>query len=162
MDLIQKANKLGYNHYMEDKLIEYSTAKLAKEKGFNVECKYGYTRLKELMTIDRSQESFFEGASRNYRNSELESYNKSYLECNDDEYVCIYTAPAQSLLQKFIRETRGVHIEIHRNASGYYWSMCKADGGTDLGWSDKSNKPNNFDTYEEALEKGLQEALKLI
>lgn len=143
---------------MEEQLVSFETAKLAREKGFNVECRYGYTRLKELMTIDRSQESFFEGASRNYRNSELESYNKSYLECNDDEYVCIYTALAQSLLQKFIRETRGVHIEIHRNASGYYWSMCKADGGTDLGWSDISG-PNDggvWDSFEDALENALQ------
>ncbi len=64
----------------------------------------------------------------------------------------------QSLLQKFIRETRSVHIEIHRNASGYYWSMCKADGGTDLGWSDISG-PNDsgvWDSFEGALENALQ------
>ena len=143
---------------MKEGLVNFETAKLAKEKGFNVGCEYGYTRLKELMTIDRSEASYFAGASIDYRNSELESYNKPYLECNDDEYVCIYTASTQSLLQKFIRETRGVHIEIHRNASGYYWSMCKADGGTDLGWSDISG-PNDggvWDSFEGALENALQ------
>ena len=103
---------------MTDTIVSFKTAKLAKEKGFNVECEYGYTRLKELMTIDRSQESFFEGASRNYRNSELESYNKSYLECNDDEYVCIYTAPTQSLLQKWLREVHNIRVYPTQKIAG--------------------------------------------
>lgn len=70
----------------------------------------------------------------------------------------IFLKPTQSLLQKFIRETRGVHIEIHRNASGYYWSMCMSDGGTDLGWSDSSgpNLGGVWDSFEDALENALK------
>ena len=146
---------------MNEQLISFETAKLAKEKGFNVECKYGYTRLKELMTIDRSQESFFEGASRNYRNSELESYNKSYLECNDDEYVCIYTAPAQSLLAKWLREEHHLIVivayQYEYDSTPYSYWIYKENNSLPLNqWI------NDLKTYEEALEAGLQEALKLI
>ena len=51
--------------------------------------------------------------------------------------------------------------DIHRNYNGWYYEAF-----TQL---TKKNKPvlmisshENFDTYEEALEKGLQEALELI
>lgn len=75
-------------------------------------------------------------------------------------------APTQSLLQRWIRETRGVHIAIHRNACGYYWSMCKSSNGTDLGWMDfmKYPGPNEggvWDTYEESLEHALKTQLSL-
>jgi len=69
-----------------------------------------------------------------------------------------YARPTQSLLQRWIREKRGVHIEIERNASGYYWGMCRSDGGTNLGWSDMKG-PNDgavWDSFEEALEAALQ------
>ena len=70
-----------------------------------------------------------------------------------------------SIVQRFIRETRGVHIEIMRNASGYYWGMCMEDGGTNLGWSDRSG-PNDggvWDTFDGALQHAcmIQLAYKL-
>lgn len=57
-----------------------------------------------------------------------------------------------------------LHIEIYRNACGYGYAIVKADSGT---WMEDDNfkGPNdggNWDTYEEALEAGIQEALKLI
>ena len=119
---------------MEEQLVSFKTAKLAKEKGFNEGSYHLYT----------------------YPNNELKSFQA--LNYNAEQDGLQYEAPTQSLLQKFIRETRGVHIEIHRNASGYYWSMCKADGGTDLGWSDISG-PNDggvWNSFEGALENALQ------
>ena len=79
-------------------------------------------------------------------------------EVTSSSFSNVFLAPTQSLLQKFIREKRGVHIEIHRNASGYYWSMCRADGGTDLGWSDHTgpNYGGVWDSFEDALENALQ------
>ena len=117
---------------MEEQLITFETAKLAKEKGFNWKVSLHY---------ESNGNRFFDKVECNFNNVEL---------------IC--SAPTQSLLQKFIRETRDVHIEIHRNASGYYWSMCKADGGTNLGWSDISG-PNDsgvWDSFEGALENALQ------
>ena len=73
-----------------------------------------------------------------------------------------YPKPEQDLLKKLIREKRGVHIMINRNASGFFWEMMN-DGGTDLGYSDHTG-PNDsgvWDRYEEALEDALQVQLTL-
>lgn len=117
-------------------LISFETAKLAKEKGFNEPCLECYVERGTLYNNNRERIKFT---------------NKQLLTTN-----C--SAPIQSMLQKFIREKRGVHIEIHRNASGYYWSMCKEDGGTDLGWSDDTgpNLGGVWDSFEGALENALQ------
>ena len=125
---------------MKEQLITFDTAKLAKEKGFNYPTLYSYGAEEELSDMDGE---YFEE-----RNFNL---------LKESEYWNVST-PTQSLLQKFIRENRRVHIEIHRNASGYYWSMCMEDGGTDLGWSNISG-PNDggvWDSFEDALENALQ------
>lgn len=143
---------------MEEQKISIETAKLAKEKGLQIGCKKSYCEYHSSYEYDGDKthpESYEKGDVKledfftvnNYENLDL-----------SNEHFTIYEAPTQSLLQKFIRETRGVHIEIHRNASGYYWSMCKADGGTDLGWSDHTgpNLGGVWDSYEGALENALQ------
>tara|TARA_R110000796_G_scaffold118353_4_gene231976 strand:- start:1261 stop:1728 length:468 start_codon:yes stop_codon:yes gene_type:complete len=115
----------------KDELITFETARLAKEKGFDWECRFLY----------HSELNWEEGKGVDYNWNSFDSFS----------------APTQTLLQRFIRETRGVHIEIHRNASGYYWGMCKSNGGTDLGWSDQSG-PNHsgvWDSNEEALENAM-------
>lgn len=74
------------------------------------------------------------------------------------------SVPPQSVAQKWLHETKNLHIEIYRNACGYGYAIVKANNGT---WmeDDDSKGPNDggkWDTYEEALEAGLQEALELI
>lgn len=74
------------------------------------------------------------------------------------------SVPPQSVAQKWLRETKNLHIEIYRNACGYGYIIVKANNGT---WmeDDDAKGPNdggNWDTYEEALEAGLVESLKLI
>ena len=73
------------------------------------------------------------------------------------------SGPTQTAQQKYIREKRGVHIEIHRGASGYYWSMCRSDSGTNLGWSGYSgpNKKGAWNEFEDALENAIQTQLSL-
>jgi len=151
---------------MQDELIGFEVAKLAKEKGFNEECISGYRKKKDLMTIDRSEESYFAGASRKFKNSELESYNKDF----HDDWVVIYTAPTQSLLQKWLREVHKIYIEI-RNYQEYkkdnyahtlnftYDSNYNDDSGNKIG---QIISRKYYDYYELALEAGLLDALKLI
>lgn len=72
--------------------------------------------------------------------------------------------PTQSIVQKWLRGTKNLHICIYRNASGYGYDICRADNGTHI-INDLSNGPNDggqWDTYEEALEAGIQKALKLM
>ena len=123
---------------MKDKLIEYSTAKLAKEKGFVVE-KYPYYTSPDSIIMH------------------------SITKC----LIPHYYAATQSLLQKWLRDREENIIivipmrDFHRNYNGWYYEVF-----TQLTKKDKPvliiSSDENFDTYEEALEKGLQEALKLI
>mgnify|MGYP001404398851 CR=1 FL=1 len=64
------------------------------------------------------------------------------------------------LLQKWIRDTHNIHIEIYANAGGWGWILTKCAGS---GSTIKDIEDYNFfDTYEEALEDGLIKALNLI
>ena len=148
---------------MEEQLVSSETAKLAKEKGFNEPTK-GF----------------------------VEPYHHDVLEFIDDICIYIYSgyypqkdyhkildngwflAPTQSLLQKWIREKHDIHIELRLNMTdctlnNYFVVLkkiglkSKTEGGT-LTW--KSDVLKDYDSfmnsYEDALEIGLQEALKLI
>ena len=73
-------------------------------------------------------------------------------------------------IQKWLREIHKIDITIFSNASGYHWELNKSfhkdwfSGGTHIS-DDDLKGPNNgggWNTYEEALEQGLIEALKLI
>lgn len=75
-----------------------------------------------------------------------------------------YQYPTQSDAQKWLRETKNMHISIVRNACGYGYDICKADDGTFIaaGIFDGPNDGGQWDTYEEALEAGIQKALKIM
>ena len=117
----------------------YEVCKLAQEKGFNVQTFdwYDYTG----------------------------NYNKGFVP--HKLYECPrykeYYAPTQSLLQRWLREKKNIHIEIIATASGYYWCVNKTNG-TSITDSDVLNRGNNeggcFDTYELALEDALKYALE--
>lgn len=72
--------------------------------------------------------------------------------------------PPQSVAQKWLREIKNLHIEIYRSACGYGYVIVKANNGTWMEDDDVKgpNDGGNWDTYEEALEAGIFEALKLI
>lgn len=122
---------------MEEQLVSFEIAKLAKEKGFRYWCQKRYSYREE-------------------KYGELEnSPFKSVLVKPDPKQIF---APTQSILQKFIRENRGVHIEINRNASGWFWSMSKENGGTDLGCMESSEiktdceSSGTWSSFEKCLE----------
>lgn len=123
---------------MTEEFVTLETAKLLKEKGFNEYCK-------NVIDIDNILRVTL------YRtNSNLPK------QC--------FSLPTQSLAQRWLRETKNLHIEIYRSAVGYGYAIVKADNGT---WQedDDSRGTNDgglWDTYEEALEAGIQEVLKLI
>lgn len=132
---------------MQEELISFDTAKLAKEKGLisGLKCTHiyciGYNVIPEDKTL----------LSHDYIRSSVE--NQFHLAL----------APTQSLLQKWLREIYNIHIIVYimENSDGsiYYDFGLKQV----VNWlTNKSSKPREFLTYEEALEIGLQEALKLV
>ena len=121
---------------MEEQLITFETAKLAKEKGFNVPCVKIY-------------------------NTEGELWNAYYSTMKNDNVnpgaKC--TAPTQSLLQKWLREVHKISIKVD---DFYTDSKLRFDFSVSELGSQDDNPQGVFESYEEALEEGLLEALKLI
>lgn len=132
---------------MQEKLITFETAKIAKEGGITEE-------------VLRSCECFYDEEGISYKSDiyseEIRHNAYSYKNIG----YCL--APTQSLLHKWLREKHNliIIIDILPALAGpfkYTIKSLKIDYlGKSLGLS------INFYTYEQVLEKGLQEALKLI
>lgn len=134
---------------MKEQRITFETAKLAKEKGFKEYTFYryvlGYNSIKE----DKELKPWFKEDSM---------YLLRGVD-NSQPHLCV--APTQSLLQKWLREKFHIYCRVATNSLTCHFPMNEiADvDGTQM----KGPSPLViYKTYEEALEIGLQEALKLI
>ena len=131
---------------MKDQLIDFKTAVLAKDKGFNSSF-YG-------RTINQNRWYFKEGVQCYWEwDSELES-EEDFEEDTKD----LIPHPTQSLLQKWLREEYNLTVFIvpSPSPSGMMFTYQT------YGKLNPFEESNWFETYEQALEKGLQEALKII
>lgn len=147
---------------MQDTLITYETAKLAKEKGFNLETLHYYYK-NELVEPYLENGSSTDVEFRVDLEDLYDYHNKPYL-----KERC--SAPTQSLLQKWLREKHKLSVCVDfREVEGpkidginsvYYDVNIYYLMGGDA-WK-KIKIKECSDDYEEALEVGLQEALKLI
>jgi len=118
---------------MKEKLIKYDTARLIKELGFNEE------------TI-----ALYDSKGIVIRNP---GYTKN------EELIRNYaSAPTQSFLQKWLRENHNIHLCVQNKLSPSNTNMFYLYKHA----NQKLNWDNYFATYEEALEKGLLTALKMI
>jgi hypothetical protein len=133
---------------MNDQLVSFETAKLAKEKGFDEEVICIFNPIKKNRIYLRKNVIYKGGIKVNLGTT---------IGCS-----------TQSLLQRWLREKHNIHVSSECNFSGWFWNIEKTDG-TYIKLFDlfvdghKANTENgHYKTYEEALEIGLQEALKLI
>ena len=144
---------------MTEQIINNSTAKLAKEVGFNIPSyKYYLTK------------SYTKGVEGELTIGELRTRGAEVdmILIRDDNYAY---APTQSLLQKWIREVHNIHINIttinlYRGDTVKFggYRVYIASNIPTIEYEINSDKYYNdaFDTYEEALEDGLFETLKII
>lgn len=133
---------------MKEQLISLKTAKLAKKQGFRERCHY----------------FFNEGSGWKVQEDYMLRQDK------------IIEAPSQSFLQKWLREEKDILVEVtfsnrlsrklyeaaHEKPSlnfswKIYTSIKDSEHIFNEFWSD-----GTFETYEEALEEGLQKALKMV
>ena len=144
---------------MKDTRITFETAKLAKEKGFNERVHYFY-KVKsendiELYGCTIKQLVGFKGHFPIYH--KVRDYHTNKEKLNAKLYRC--SAPTQSLLAKWLREEYNIIVLVdYEGIDGYYYKFYSYKEGNKN--YDASYK--NYNTYEEALEAGLQVALKLI
>ena len=129
---------------MQEQLITFDTAKLAKENGLNIEGhKYYYDSANSIL----------------HHSVKMEMHNEL-------GHILVIE---QSLLQKWLREEYEIYIYIEPKTTvtmtPKYIRCCSAWVQFDNGKLINSHRVDGLkvnSTYEEALEKGLQEALKLI
>lgn len=126
---------------MTDSIVSYETAKLAKEKNFNW-----------LVSDDKFYNSF----------GDIEYTYQGYTEGVDSRGRI--AAPTQSLLQKWLREIQRNVITIEVYNDGDEWEQTeytvRISEFKHFSTHD-SFVQDGFVSYEDALEEGLKQALKM-
>ena len=124
---------------MKERLIEFETAKLAKEKGFDIPVRGRFAFVLSL-------EKFV-----------------SYSHYGEEHYFndkCLWQ-PSQSLLQQWLRKNHNIDITIHRSFSmdnSYHYCIIN-NGNYD---EELQQEVTPHRTFENALELALISALNLI
>ena len=161
---------------MEEQLISFKTAKLAKEKDFNILQHSYYFEDGEFKENSLKGTNGYYGEEYEFNLSEFnENWNDKWLTkktgdrcfgCSKQKgYLETFSAPTQSLLQKWLREVHNIEIYVHKfkpngaYPKGYY---CVSRPLIHYSNEMKDWIFTNFKTYEEASEIGLQEGLKLL
>ena len=129
---------------IEESYVSFETARMLKEARFDVPCFNQYTDRGTVWHCDCP-----------------ENFNISQ---------CATSCPTQALAARWLREVHGIHV----SSNIFMDSANDADGKTVDEWTfwsfdlfDNSGRiieerDDRYDSYEEALEAGLQEAVKLI
>ena len=126
---------------MRARLIYFNTAKLAKDRGFDIKC-YNWYRDTDEKLYGR------DGKSGGLIPPVSQGINR-------------YLAPTQALLQKWLREEHHIHVNADiDHTMMWIWSICPLDPSSDLTKTIVSKEV--FNSYEEALEQGLRKTLQQI
>lgn len=130
---------------MKEELIKYNTAKLADEKGFRFGCKY-------VINEDNEVNSSLEYTGNPYFTHE------ETIKATDNTEVPHYLCPTQSLLQKWLRDNYNILVYCFPYDNGWYYQITTFYDDDCI----TQFNEGTIQTYEEALEHGLYESLKLI
>ena len=147
---------------MEERLISKETAVLAKEKGFDVEVR-SYFDFKKFG--DKSVEFYGKLDANN-----LMIWNVELAKNIPANYI---SAPSQALLQKWLREKHNLYIcisaEFYKTGINHTLQiLCYNPNLSESDYYDNDKCTGmygdnaEFNTYEEALEFGLQKALTFV
>lgn len=119
----------------KEDFVSLEMAKILKDKGFNVPCLCQYT---DKGTI--------------WRCFDPENFNA---------YETCYSCPTLYEVQKWIRDTMYIHIEIEYMYGDYWlYDLLRIPNHDLIGLSDRNIV--KYENYEEALRAGILETLKLI
>lgn len=162
---------------MKEELVSFKISKLAKEVGFNEPCREAYGINEDVKDVHYMWRRFYT-TNQDIDSTEIET-RKIRKELFPDEiyepdFVC--TAPTQSLLQRWIREKHDINVlvsfdTIDDSETAYIWNIIEyIEEGKDRKkdtWDfynriDSFDKMMWYDTYEQALEAGLEKSLNII
>lgn len=154
---------------MIEQIISFETAKLAKEKGFNINTLYYYGNTQK--EYDRDLKVYQERLGKMGEEECKRYFNKNYpLWCAgtlNDGTIHGYAKgiserimfPTQAVLQKWLREKHDIEAFVTPTPNTYYAHVFLR---TQIGFSAKLNCKGKFSSFEEALEMVLVKALELI
>jgi hypothetical protein len=138
--------------------VEYETAELAAEKGFDKPTIGWYWIDKKSEYCNKSMEHPFTG-----------------LNWNRERFPKRVSAPTKTQLKKWLREVHNIDVDIHRDIEIHYQDETRWCGKVSNFNNIKEVKLpiamikhpehyhlNDFKSYEEAMEAGLKRALKII
>lgn len=134
---------------MKEQLVSLEVARLLKEKGFDIPCRFCYGAVSDSLW------NLLEERRGTWCETDIEfDWNDCKVSMIDNSI----SAPTQSLAQKWLREEKNIIVIADYNCVGY--AVWNYEIFTDKHYFIMSEKA--FDTYEKALEAGLIETLKLI
>lgn len=145
---------------MKEQLVSFESAKLAKEKGFkSIGSRYIYNTVPNM--------GFKLGIP--YKVTEQSKHFSTFVNFQENSFDDCYEAPTQSLLQKWLREEHKLFISITTFTVKYTtYTIYKLKDIVDIIYfnarniNDEKSRSDHYDTYEDALEDALINALKLI
>lgn len=127
---------------IEEQFVSFDTAKMLKEAGFNVPCRGVYV-------TDRT--GYYE--FREYDNKQT---TDDLCRNAVDGFQYEYLAPTQALAARWLREAHNIDVMVDVYNSDYY--VCNVYKNKHL----MIIRNIVTSSFEEALEEGLREAIKLI
>lgn len=122
---------------IEESYVSFDTARMLKEAGFEANLKTRYVE------EEKDEWAFWESGTKR------SDYN--YF---DDTIAC----PTQALAARWLREVHNIFIQLNPTFDGWLLDLFDLKKHQYI----LTNKNANADSYEQALEDGLQEAIKLI
>jgi len=130
-------------------LIQFKTAKLAQEKGFDTPCENVYVEtLEHTLEMGRGGDCTFPAQeSRVLKNGKFDEWD--IIHCQ---------APSQSVLADWLRKENNIDVFIDSvgGKNGYFYVLQDILTGNQIKTGDKYN------TFENSFEEGLFEALSLV
>lgn len=132
---------------IEEQYVSRDTARMLKEAGFDCNCRKWYEQKEDKIT-------------------EWEADASCNWNLNKNDFSC----PTQALAARWLREAHNIHVviteEAYVNGINYLWQVLIYNPTSPDCWDDKSTgmygDNGEYKTYEEALEAGLREAIKLL
>ena len=156
---------------MKEQLITFETAKLAKEKGFNEPVLYHYLD-------DEGEGTFILTPNESHFSTEVKmirgvidvgetnnvTTTENLYDIFNEEIEWYISVPTQSLLQKWLRQIHNINVYpiLSYTNNQKYTIELRYDFSKIRTSQTGLTEKIYYDTYEEALEQGLLEALKLI
>lgn len=127
---------------MEER-VSFEVAMLAKKVNFNKPCTHIYEKDEDIFELP-----YYIGDNGKVDNSEIITEEELY-----PTYAC--TAPSQAILSKWLREIVRIFISVVTEKEDAHHILAIQGDNVII-------EEEGFETYEEALEKGLKEVLKHI